>query len=87
MICRVSFLVYEFEFPNNMNIYSIISIIYLKLASKNSDFYNYFRNDHAISIKKIYKTISKKNNGNSKLRNLRIAVKNSTTEIRKLRNI
>jgi hypothetical protein len=52
MICRVSFLIYEFEFPNNINIYPIISIIYLKLTSKNSDSYNYFRNDYPALIKK-----------------------------------
>ena len=52
MIYRVSFLVYEFEFPNNMNIYPIILIIHLKLILKNSDFYNRFRNDYPASIKK-----------------------------------
>jgi hypothetical protein len=51
MIRRVSSLIYEFEFPNNMNIHSIILIIHLKLISKNSDFYNRFRNNHSISIK------------------------------------
>jgi hypothetical protein len=51
MIRRVSFLIYEFEFPNNMNIYPIILIIYLKLASKSSDFYNRSRNDYSASIK------------------------------------
>jgi hypothetical protein len=51
MIRRVSFLVYEFEFPNNINIYSVISIIYLKLISKNSYFYNNFRNDYSVSVK------------------------------------
>jgi hypothetical protein len=52
MICRVSLLIYEFEFPNNMNIYPIILIIYLKLASKDSDSYNRFRNNYPTSIKK-----------------------------------
>jgi hypothetical protein len=52
MIRRVSFLIYEFEFPNNMNIYPIILIIYLKLTSKDSDFYNYSRNDYLIPIEK-----------------------------------
>jgi hypothetical protein len=42
MIRRVSFLI---------NIYPIISIIYLKLAPKNSDSYNYFRNDYPALIK------------------------------------
>jgi hypothetical protein len=87
VIRRVSFLVYEFEFPNNINIHSIILIIYLKLISKNSDSYNCFRNDYPASIKKIYGIISKKNNKNSKSRNLRIAVKNGTIEAKKLLNI
>jgi hypothetical protein len=51
VICRVLSLIYEFEFPNNMNIYSIILIIYLELVSKDSDFYNCFRNNYPISIK------------------------------------
>jgi hypothetical protein len=51
MICRISFLIYEFEFPNNMNIYPIILIIYLKLASKDNDFYNRSRNDYPAPIK------------------------------------
>jgi hypothetical protein len=51
MIRRVLFLVYEFEFSNNMNIYPIISIIYLKLISKDSDSYNCSRNDYSILIK------------------------------------
>jgi hypothetical protein len=51
VIRRISSLIYEFEFPNNMNIYPIISIIYLKLISKNSDSYNRFRNDYPASIK------------------------------------
>jgi hypothetical protein len=51
MICRVLPLIYEFEFPNNMNIHSIISIIHLKSASKNSDLYNRFRNNYSASIK------------------------------------
>jgi hypothetical protein len=50
MIYRVLFLIYEFEFPNNMNIYSIILFIYLKLASKSSDSYNRFRNNYPASI-------------------------------------
>jgi hypothetical protein len=52
MICRVSSLAYEFEFSNNMNIYPIIFIIYLKLISKNSDSYNRFRNDYSALMKK-----------------------------------
>jgi hypothetical protein len=52
-----------------MNIYPIISIIYLELASKDSDSYNRSRNDYPILIKKIHKTTSKRNNGNSKLKN------------------
>jgi hypothetical protein len=52
MIRRVSSLVYEFEFPNNINIYPIISIIYLKLVLKDSDSYNRFRNDYSILIEK-----------------------------------
>jgi hypothetical protein len=51
MIYRVSFLIYEFEFPNNINIHPIISIIYLKLISKNNDSYNRFRNDYSVLIK------------------------------------
>jgi hypothetical protein len=50
MIRRVLFLVYEFEFPNNINIYPVISIIYLELVSKNSDLYNRSRNDYLVSI-------------------------------------
>jgi hypothetical protein len=50
MIRRVSFLVYEFEFSNNMNIYSIISVIYLKSVLKGSDSYNRFRNDYPASV-------------------------------------
>jgi hypothetical protein len=52
IIRRVSSLVYEFEFPNNINIYSIILIIYLKLTLKGSNFYNRSRNDYLILIKK-----------------------------------
>jgi hypothetical protein len=52
VICRVSSLVYEFEFPNNMNIHSVILIIYLELVSKGSDFYNRFRNNYPISVEK-----------------------------------
>jgi hypothetical protein len=51
MIYRISFLVYEFEFPNNMNIYSVISVIHLELILKDSDFYNRFRNNYSVSIK------------------------------------
>jgi hypothetical protein len=40
-----------------------------------------------LQLKKIHKIISRKNNGNSTLKNLRIAVKNGTIEIRKLLNI
>jgi hypothetical protein len=50
MIRRVSFLIYEFEFPNNINIYSIISVIHLELILKNSDFYNRFYNNYPASI-------------------------------------
>jgi hypothetical protein len=87
VIRRVSFLAYEFEFPNNMNIYPVISIIYLKLISKGSDPYNRSRNDYPILIKKNSWNNIEKNNGNSRSRSLRIAVKNSTAEIRKLLNI
>jgi hypothetical protein len=52
MIRRVSSLIYEFEFPNNINIHPIISIIYLELIPKDSDLYNRSRNDYLISIKK-----------------------------------
>jgi hypothetical protein len=52
MIRRVSFLAYEFEFSNNMNIYPIILITHLKSILKNSDPYNRFRNDYLISIEK-----------------------------------
>jgi hypothetical protein len=51
MIYRVLPLIYEFEFPNNINIHPVISIIYLKLISKNSDPYNYFRNNYSVSVK------------------------------------
>jgi hypothetical protein len=51
MIRRVLFLAYEFEFPNNINIHSVISIIYLELAPKDNDFYNRFRNNYPIPIK------------------------------------
>jgi hypothetical protein len=51
IIRRVLPLIYKLEFPNNINIYSIILIIYLELISKNSDFYNRSRNDYLISIK------------------------------------
>jgi hypothetical protein len=88
MIRRVSSLIYEFEFPNNINIYPIISIIYLKLIPKNSDIYNRFRNDYSIPIlKKIHKITSKKNNENSKLKNLRIAIRDITVEVKKNLNI
>jgi hypothetical protein len=50
VIYRVSSLTYEFEFPNNINIHSIISIIYLKLISKYIDLYNRFCNDYPILI-------------------------------------
>jgi hypothetical protein len=52
MIRRVLSLIYEFEFPNNINIYSVIFIIYLELASKDSDFYNHSRNDYSALVKK-----------------------------------
>jgi hypothetical protein len=52
IIRRVLSLAYEFEFPNNINIYPVILIIYLKLVSKNSDLYNYSRNDYPVSIEK-----------------------------------
>jgi hypothetical protein len=45
------FLIYEFEFSNNMNIYSVILIIYLELVSKGSDSYNYSRNNYPVLIK------------------------------------
>jgi hypothetical protein len=51
MIRRVSLLIYEFEFPNNMNIYPIISVIYLKLISKDSNSYNRFHNNYLTPIK------------------------------------
>jgi hypothetical protein len=51
MIRRVLFLVYELEFPNNINIYPVIFIIYLELTSKNSDLYNHSRNDYLVSVK------------------------------------
>jgi hypothetical protein len=52
MIRRVLSLIYEFEFPNNINIYSIISITYLELISKDSDLYNRFRNIYSVPVKK-----------------------------------
>jgi hypothetical protein len=88
MIYRVSFLIYEFEFPNNINIYSVIFIIYLKLIPKGSDLYNRSRNDYPAPINEDpYNNVEKKNSGNSKLRNLRIAVRNDTIEAKKLLNI
>jgi hypothetical protein len=51
MIYREASLIYEFEFPNNINIYSIILITYLELVSKDSDLYNYSRNNYSISNK------------------------------------
>jgi hypothetical protein len=61
MIYRVSFLIYEFEFPNNINIYPIILITYLKLASKSSDPYNRSRNNYPAPIKKdLWNNIEKK---------------------------
>jgi hypothetical protein len=51
VICRVSLLIYEFEFPNNINIYPIILIIHLKLISKNNDPYNCSRNNYSASVK------------------------------------
>jgi hypothetical protein len=63
MIYRVLFLVYEFEFPNNMNIYSIILIIYLKLISKGNDSYNRSRNNYPAPIKKdLWNNIEKNRN-------------------------
>jgi hypothetical protein len=50
MIYRVSPLIYEFEFPNN--IYSVISVTYLESVSKDSDFYNHSYNDYPAPIKK-----------------------------------
>jgi hypothetical protein len=52
VIRRVSLLIYEFEFPNNMNIYSIISITHLKSVSKGSDSYNRSRNDYSVLVEK-----------------------------------
>jgi hypothetical protein len=60
IIYRISFLIYELEFPNNINIYPIISIIHLKLASKNNDSYNRSRNDYPTPIKKSIKQRRKK---------------------------
>jgi hypothetical protein len=50
VIRRVSFLVYEFELPNNMNIYPIISVIHLISISKGSDPYNRFRSDYSVPV-------------------------------------
>jgi hypothetical protein len=52
MIRRVSSLVYESEFSNNINIYPVISIIHLKSVSKDSDSYNRFRNNYSALIEK-----------------------------------
>jgi hypothetical protein len=52
IIYRVSSLTYEFEFPNNINIYPIISITYLKSIPKDNDSYNRSRNDYPTPIKK-----------------------------------
>jgi hypothetical protein len=61
MIRRVSSLIYEFKFPNNINIHSVILIIYLELVSKSSDSYNRFRNDYPASVKKdLWNNIEKK---------------------------
>jgi hypothetical protein len=51
IICRVSFLIYEFEFSNNINIYPVIFITHLKLTPKGSDPYNRSRNDYLILVK------------------------------------
>jgi hypothetical protein len=48
---HILFLVYEFELLNNINIYPIILIIYLKLIPKSSDPYNRFYNNYLIPIK------------------------------------
>jgi hypothetical protein len=52
MIRRVLSLIYKFEFPNNINIYPVILVTYLKLASKGNDSYNRFRNNYSVSIEK-----------------------------------
>jgi hypothetical protein len=52
IIYRVSPLIYEFEFPNKINIHSVIFIIHLKLISKDSDSYNRSRIDYPTPIKK-----------------------------------
>jgi hypothetical protein len=83
MIRRILSLIYEFEFPNKINIYSIISIVYLKLISKNSDLYNRFRNNYSVPVKEDPWNNVEKNNENSKSKNLRIAVRNGTVEIKK----
>jgi hypothetical protein len=51
IIRRISSLIYELELPNNINIYPVISIIYLKLALKGSDPYNRFRNNYPVPVK------------------------------------
>jgi hypothetical protein len=70
-----------------MNIYSVILIIYLKLVSKDSDLYNRSRNNYSTSIKEDPWNNIEKNSRNSKSKSLRIAVRNGTTEIKKLLNI
>jgi hypothetical protein len=87
MIRRVSSLIYEFEFSNNMNIYPVISVIYLKLVSKGNDFSNHFHNDYLVLVEEDLWNNIEKNNGNSKSRNLRIVVKDGTVEVKKLLNI
>jgi hypothetical protein len=52
VIRRISPLVYELEIPNNINIYPVISIIYLKSILKDNDPYNRFHNEYSVSIKK-----------------------------------
>jgi hypothetical protein len=52
IIRRVLFLIYEFKFPNNINIHPVISIIYLKLILKSSDIYNRFYNNYLILVEK-----------------------------------
>jgi hypothetical protein len=50
IIRRILSLAYELEFPNNINIYSIILITHLKSAPKYSDPYNRPYNDYLAPI-------------------------------------
>jgi hypothetical protein len=70
-----------------MNIHPVISVIHLESAPKGSDPYNRPRNDYPALIEEDPWNSIEKNGGNSRSRNLRIAVRDGTAEIRRLLNI